>query len=106
MINAVLNEESGKLMEYRHIMENPKYCQLYAKSYSKELGRLAQGIPGKAEGTSTIYFIYKVNTPDEQWKDVTYVRVVVAYLPENPIHTKPDSLPEATSLPTSATAAP
>ena len=82
MINAVLNEETCELMEYRHIMKNPKYRQIYATSYSKELGRLAQGIPGKAEGTNTIYFIDKANVPAERWKDVTYGHVVVAYHPE------------------------
>ena len=66
IINAVLNEETGKLMEYRHIMKNPKYRQLYATSCNKELGRLAQGMPGKAEGTNAIYFIYKSYIPDEQ----------------------------------------
>ena len=69
-------------MEYRHIMENPKYRQLYTTSYRKELGHLAQGIPGQAEGTNTIYFIDKANIPVERWKDVTYGRVVVAYRPE------------------------
>ena len=69
-------------MEYRHIVKNPKYFQLYATSYSKELGRLAQGMPGKAEVTNTIYFINKANIPSERWKDVTYGCVVVAYLPE------------------------
>ena len=69
-------------MEYRHIMKNPKYCQLYATSYSKELGSLAQGIPGKAEGTNTIYFIEKADIPDERRKGVTYGCVVVAYRPE------------------------
>ena len=82
MINAVLNEETGELMEYRHIMKNPKYRQLYATSYSKELGCLAQGIPGKVEGTNTIYFIDKAEIPAERWKDVTYGRVVVAYRPK------------------------
>ena len=72
MSNAVLNEETRELMEYRHIMKNPKYRQLYATSYNKELGRLAQGIPGKAEGANTIYFIDKSDIPAEQWKDVTY----------------------------------
>ena len=61
MINTLLNEETGKLMEYRHIMKNTKYRQLYATFYSKELGRLAQGMPGKAEGTNTIFFIDKAN---------------------------------------------
>ena len=63
MINAVINEEGGELMEYRHIMKNPKYRQLYETSYSKELGRLAQGMPGQAEGTNTIYFIDKADVP-------------------------------------------
>ena len=82
MINAVLNEETGELMEYRHIMNNPKYFQLYATSYSKDLGRLAQGIPGQSEGTNTIYFIDKADIPVERWKDVTYGRVVVSYRPK------------------------
>ena len=82
MINAVLNEETGELMEYRHIMKNPKYRQLYATSYRKELGRLAQGMTGHAEGTNTVYFIDKTDIPVERWKDVTYGRVVVAYRPE------------------------
>ena len=63
MFNAVLNEETGKLIKYHHIMKNPKYCQLYATSHSKELGRLAQLIPVKAEGTNTIYFIDKADIP-------------------------------------------
>ena len=81
MINTVLNEETGELTEYRHIMKNCKYCQLYTTSYSKELGRLAQGMRGKAEGTKTIYFIDKAGIPAERWKEVTYSHVVVAYRP-------------------------
>ena len=41
IINIVLNEETGELMDYLHIMKNPNYCQLYTTSYSKDLGRLA-----------------------------------------------------------------
>ena len=66
MINAVLNEETCKLMEYNHIIKNPKYCQLYATSCSKELRRLTQGILVKAEGNNTIYFIDKAEIPGEQ----------------------------------------
>ena len=46
------------------------------------MGRLAQVMPGKSEGTNTIYFIEKSNIPDEQWKDVTYGQVAVTYRPE------------------------
>ena len=84
MINAVLNEETGEIMEYRHIMINPKHCQLYATYYSKELGRLVQGMPGKAVGTNNIYFICKADITAERWKDVTYGSVVLAYRQEKP----------------------
>ena len=47
-------------------------------------------MPGKAEGTNTIYFIDKADIPAERWKDVTYGRVVVAYRPKksNPYRTR------------------
>ena len=47
MLNAVLDEDTGELMEYRALMKNPKYSKLYGQSYAKKLGRLAQGIPEK-----------------------------------------------------------
>ena len=82
MLNAVLNEETGELMEYRHIIKNQKYCELYCNSYGKDLGRLAQGIPRRVNGTNTILFINKADVPVVRWKDVTYERVVVSYRPE------------------------
>ena len=63
LINAVLDEDTGELMEYRRLMKNPKYRTLYRDSYAKELGRLAQGMPGLAEGTNTIFFIPKKEVP-------------------------------------------
>ena len=65
MLNAVLNENTGELLEYRQVMKCPKYQKLYAKSYSKELGRLTQGIPGVFNGINTIFFINKINVPAE-----------------------------------------
>ena len=91
MINAVLDKDTGELMEYLHLMKNPKYRQLYGKSYAKELGYLAQGMPGKVEDTNNIFFINKSDIPINFWKDVTYGRVVVKYFPENSIHTTHDS---------------
>ena len=35
MINAVLNQETGEMMEYRQVMKNPKYRALYEKAYAK-----------------------------------------------------------------------
>ena len=87
MINAVLDKDMGELIEYRHLMKNPKYCQLYGKSYAKELGRLAQGIPGQVEGTNTIFFIDKSDIPTARWRDVTYSRIVANYGPGKMIPT-------------------
>ena len=77
MLNAVLNEETGEIMEYRQLMKSPKYRNLYKHSYIKELGRLAQDIPDVVKGTNTIFFIDKADVPTERWKDITYGRVVV-----------------------------
>ena len=44
MMNVVLNEDTGELMEYRHIIGNPKYREIWVQAYGNELGRLAQGM--------------------------------------------------------------
>jgi hypothetical protein len=38
MLNAVLNNNTGKLMEMRHLLRNSKYTKLLGKWYTKELG--------------------------------------------------------------------
>ena len=65
MINTVLNEETRELMDYHYILKNPKYQELYFNSYSKELGRLSQGLLGVVEGSNTIFFIKKADVPAE-----------------------------------------
>jgi hypothetical protein len=69
-------------MEIRHLLVNPKYKELWGKSYTTELGRLAQGIPGISNGTNTIVFIRQDNVPIDRRKDVTYGCVCVNYRPE------------------------
>ena len=81
MINTVLNQETGEMMEYRQVMKNPKYQELYEKVYAKELVCLAQGIPGLADGTESIFFIDKNNVLSDRCKDVTYGKIVVNYRP-------------------------
>ena len=41
-------------------------------------------MPGKSEGTNTIFFIDQSNIPSERWKDITYGRIVMAYRLEKP----------------------
>jgi hypothetical protein len=44
-------------MEMRHLLVNPKYKELWGKSYMIKLGCLAQGIPGISNCTNRIVFI-------------------------------------------------
>eukprot|EP00804_Cyclotella_cryptica_P002957 CCRYP_013294-RA/>CCRYP_013294-RA protein AED:0.17 eAED:0.16 QI:0/0/0/1/1/1/2/0/794 len=82
MLHAVLNDETGELMEYRHLLSNPKYHDTWKNAYGKELGRLAQGIPGIVKGTNTIVFIHKTTVPQDRWKDITYGRIVANFCPQ------------------------
>jgi hypothetical protein len=82
ILNAVLNTNTGTLMEMRHLLVNPKYKELWGKSYTIELGCLAQGIPGVSNGTNTIVFIGRNNVPIDRCKDITYGHVCVNHCPE------------------------
>jgi hypothetical protein len=82
VLNAVLDKESGELMEYKHLVANPKYRTIWTQAYGKELGRLAQGLPNIVDGTDTIKFIHKHDVPTERFKDVTYGRLVTSFRPE------------------------
>ena len=69
-------------MEYRHLIQNPKYREIWGHSYGNELGRLAQGMKGRVAGTDTIFCIDKKDIPAARWRDVTYGRIVVSFRPE------------------------
>ena len=57
VLAAVFNKKTEKLIEYCHSVGNPKYRETWQKSYSDEVGRVAQGMPGRVKGTDTIFFI-------------------------------------------------
>ena len=82
MAAAVLDGDTGKLMEYRHLMKNPKYKNIWGTSFGNEVGRLAQGMPGRIEkenGNNTMFFVRKGDIPWDRRKDVTYARIVCNY---------------------------
>jgi hypothetical protein len=56
MANSVLGKQ-GELIEYWHLIANPKTRVTWTHSYGNKLGRLAQGMPGQAKGTDMIFFI-------------------------------------------------
>ena len=58
MANAVLDSETGELLEYRGIMKSPKYKEAWNTSSSNKFGRLVQGIGGCFKNpTNTIFFV-------------------------------------------------
>jgi hypothetical protein len=82
ILNAVLDMDTSKLLEMQHLLVNPKYKELWGKSYTTELGCLAQGIPSVRKGMDTIVFIARNEIPFARLKDVTYGRVYVNYCPK------------------------
>ena len=82
MINVVLDEDTGELMEYSHLTKSLKNFQLYGKPYGKLLGQILQEMPGQVQVTNTIFFIDKSDFPTTPWRDVIYGRFVVNYRSE------------------------
>ena len=73
---AVLDGSTGELLEYRHLRINPQYRQVWSKSFGNEIGRLAQGMPDRVDGTDTMFFIDENKIPKDRRGDVTYGRIV------------------------------
>jgi hypothetical protein len=73
--SAVLNDETGDLLEYRHILRHPKYRDIWSKLFGMEICRLATT-------TETIAFMSKDMIPHNRCKDITYGQIVCNYLSE------------------------
>lgn len=79
--NAIIDTDTGRSLEYRHLIQNPIYKEVWNNSMSNEIGRLAQG-NSRLQGTNTIFFITYENIPINKRKDITYERIVVDYRPQ------------------------
>ena len=79
---AVMDATTGKLMNYRQLMQSPKHKEVWSRSSANEFGRLAQGVGGRVKGTNTITFIRKSDVPHDRRKDVTYGQFVCSIRPE------------------------
>jgi hypothetical protein len=66
---AVMDNDTGNLLEYRHLLQNPKYRDTWSKSFGNKIRHLATT-------TETIFFINKHEIPIERKGDVTYGRIV------------------------------
>jgi Reverse transcriptase (RNA-dependent DNA polymerase) len=77
--NAVYDPESGRQLEYRHLIRHPTLKHIWLRSGANEFGRLAQGIRD-IPGTDTITFVPKSEIPKN--KRPTYARFVTDIRPQ------------------------
>jgi hypothetical protein len=70
--NAVLDDETGNLLEYRHLLKHPKYKEVWSKSFGKKNWHLATT-------TKTIAFMEKQQIPQARCKDITYGQIICVY---------------------------
>ena len=70
---AVLDEQTGQLLNYNQLMQDPKYKKNWSTSSANEFGRLANGVEGCIKNpTNTIRFIRRKDIPRSIRKDITY----------------------------------
>ena len=79
---AVIDDDTGELLEYRHLIKNPKCRKDWGHSFGNELGRLSQSMPGRSDGTNTMSFIDKAEIPNDCWSDVAQSRIVCNVRPK------------------------
>jgi hypothetical protein len=80
---AVLDQESGQLLDHCQLHKDPHYKEVWDRSYSNKLGRLCQGIgaSGKAggkrvAGTNTFHLIPNLDIPHHKQKEIIYTKVM------------------------------
>ncbi len=66
----VLDDDTGDLLEYRHLLKHPQHKVVWTSSYSKEIRRLATT-------TDTLGFKSKTEIPTKRRKDITYYGQIV-----------------------------
>ena len=70
---AVIDEQTGRLLNHKQLMRDPKYKKNWSTFSANEFGRLANGVSGRIKNpTNTIKFIRRKYIPGSIRKDVTY----------------------------------
>ena len=80
---AVMDADTGKLLNYRQLMRSTKYREAWSLSSANKFGRVANGIGSRIKNpTNTIEFIFQHEVPTERLKDVTYGQFVCTVQPK------------------------
>ena len=54
MANSLLEQETGKQLNYGHLRKHPRIQETWNKSFSNEMGRLCQGVDKGPNGKGEI----------------------------------------------------
>jgi hypothetical protein len=74
---AVMDKDMGELLNYRQLMNSPKFKKAWSLSAANEFGRLANGIRVCIKNpTNTIEFIFQHKVTADRIKEVTYGQFV------------------------------
>jgi hypothetical protein len=80
---AVMDKDTGKLLNYRQLMNSPKYKKAWSLSAAHKFGRLAIGIRRRIKNpTNTIEFISQHEILADRRKDITYGQFVCLVRPK------------------------
>ncbi len=80
---AVMDKDTGKLLNYRQLINSPKYKTAWSLSAANKFGRLANGIRGCIKNpTNTIQFISQNKVPADRRNNITYGQFVCLVRPK------------------------
>jgi hypothetical protein len=80
MINAIVDRTIAQLLEFRHIIADPKTRPTWMTPAANESSQLMDGLSRGNEGTNTMSFIRKTQVPKDRM--VTYARFCCDYRPQ------------------------
>ncbi len=77
-IGTIIDEETGTVLEYRHLFKNPAPKTVWKTSFSNKIGCLFQGIR-ELKGTNTCIFIKKSQVPTNNQPTLAEFAVIFAH---------------------------
>ena len=86
--NSVLDQETGKQLNYGQLRKHPKFQKMWNKYFSNEMGKLCQGvgtvtngIGNRLEGTNILCVIKLEDIPKDRLNDICYTSLVCEVIP-------------------------
>ena len=80
---GVMDQKSGKMMNYRQLLKHPKFSKAWSTSLANKFGRLANGVCGCIKNPiNRIQFIHNRKVPQKRQRNVTYGSFVCFLRPQ------------------------